>query len=286
MRPLEYDYTISHTPGNQLFTADLLSRKPQQNAAAKGADRDIESAVEELEALTLEQLPASEHMLERIKLSVQADTTLSTVATLCTSAWPSVHGLAPELKHYAEVASELSLVEGLLFKGDRLVIPPILRLEVLERLHEGHMGRTRCRARARQSAWWPGIGKDIEEYVQRCQVCQKHRKPATEPLLQTPLPAYPRDTIGIDLFSLEGKEYIVVVDYYSRLFELEQLRGTATKDVVSVLEQIIARFGVPRTIRMDNGPQFASWEFRQLMKRWGTNHITSSPYYAQSNWHG
>ncbi|KAL1469216.1 hypothetical protein MTO96_004928 [Rhipicephalus appendiculatus] len=63
MRLLEYDYTISHTPGNKLFTADLLSRKPQQNPAAKGADRDIESTEEESEALTLEQLPASEHML-------------------------------------------------------------------------------------------------------------------------------------------------------------------------------------------------------------------------------
>ncbi|KAL1483379.1 hypothetical protein MTO96_033239 [Rhipicephalus appendiculatus] len=59
MRLLEYDYTISRTPGNKLFTADLLSRKPQQNAAAKGADRDIESAVEECEALTLEQLYTS-----------------------------------------------------------------------------------------------------------------------------------------------------------------------------------------------------------------------------------
>lgn len=56
MRLLEYDYTISCTPGNKLFTADLLSRKPQQHPAAKGADKDIESAVEEFEAL--EQLPA------------------------------------------------------------------------------------------------------------------------------------------------------------------------------------------------------------------------------------
>ncbi|KAL1483250.1 hypothetical protein MTO96_033328 [Rhipicephalus appendiculatus] len=75
MRLLEYDYTISHTPGNKLFTADLLARKPQDNPAAKCADRDIESAVEDFEGLTLEQLPASEHMLERGKLSIQADTT-------------------------------------------------------------------------------------------------------------------------------------------------------------------------------------------------------------------
>lgn len=69
MRLLEYDYTISCTPGHKLFTADLLSRKPQQHPAAKGVDGDIESAMEVFEALTLEQLSASEHMLERIKLS-------------------------------------------------------------------------------------------------------------------------------------------------------------------------------------------------------------------------
>ncbi|KAL1462012.1 hypothetical protein MTO96_043276, partial [Rhipicephalus appendiculatus] len=95
--------------------------------------------------------------------------------------------------------------------------------------------------------------------------------------------AHPWDTVGIDLFMLEGKEYVVVVDYYSPFFELEQLKRTTTKDIALVLEPIFARFGVPRTIRTDNGPQFTSTEFKELVQRWGATHTTSSPYYVQSN---
>ncbi|KAL3224143.1 hypothetical protein MRX96_026725 [Rhipicephalus microplus] len=77
--------------------------------------------MEEFAAPTLEQLPASEPMIEIIKLSIQVDTTLSSLATLCTSAWPFVHGLAPKLKRYAEGANELSLAEGSFSKGYRLL---------------------------------------------------------------------------------------------------------------------------------------------------------------------
>lgn len=87
----------------------------------------------------------------------------------------------------------------------------------------------------------------------------------------------------MDLFTLEGKEYVVVVDYYSRFFELEQLPRTATKNIALVLEPMFARYGVPRTIRTDNGPQFTSTEFKELVHHWGASHTTSSPYYPQSN---
>ncbi|XP_049269086.1 uncharacterized protein K02A2.6-like [Rhipicephalus sanguineus] len=246
-------------------------------------ERKLEAAVHEFEELVLEQLPASNHLLNRIRTSIQTDKTLFKVATFCTTSWPTVHGLSPDLKRYVEVASEISLVDGLLFKGDRIIIPPDMRVEVLEKLHAGHLGTTRCRARARESVWWPSIGKHIEDFVDRCPTCKEHRKPGTEPLLLTPLPAHPWETVGIDLFTLEGKEYVVVVDYYSRFIELEQLKRTTTKDIAQVLEPIFARFGVPTTVRTDNGAQFTSAEFKELVQRWGATHTTSSPYYAQSN---
>lgn len=68
-----------------------------------------------------------------------------------------------------------------------------------------------------------------------------------------------------------------------QVLEVEQLKATTTKDIAQVFEPIFARFGVPRTVRMDNGPQFASAKFKHLVECWEANHITSSPYYAQSN---
>ncbi|KAL1435105.1 hypothetical protein MTO96_011269 [Rhipicephalus appendiculatus] len=82
LQDAEYDYTMSHTPGNKLYTADLLSRKPSKEPAD---ERTLEAAVHEYEELVLEQLPASNHLLNRIRTSIQSDKTLSKVATFCTT---------------------------------------------------------------------------------------------------------------------------------------------------------------------------------------------------------
>ena len=55
---------------------------------------------------------------------------------------------------------ELSLHGGLLVRGDGIVVPFSLRKQIMERIHEGHMGVAKCRERAAQSVWWPRIGKD------------------------------------------------------------------------------------------------------------------------------
>lgn len=85
----------------------------------------------------------------------------------------------------------LSVVDGLLLRGRRLVIPPVLRDEVLPNLHTGHEGITRCRTGPRKTAWWPCMSEHLRDFIRRCPTCQVHREPDTEPLLQTPLPEQP-----------------------------------------------------------------------------------------------
>ncbi|XP_037558060.1 uncharacterized protein K02A2.6-like [Dermacentor silvarum] len=278
MRVLAYDFTISHIPGKDMHTDDILSRKPLQCSG-----KHLASVIEEYELLTIEQLPASTEMLNRTKIELQKDATTSLVMHYCTTKWPKAEMLAPEVRKYASVPDELSVVQGLLLRGTRIVFPPSLRKEVLQRLHTGHQGVVRCRARARESSWWPAISQDVETYVRRCPTCTKHRPVANEDLLQTPLPERPWQVVGTHLLHHEGRNYIVAVDYYSRFFELEELCGTQTKHVVQFLSNLFARYGIPDILRSDNGPQYSSLEFLQFMSSWGVRHVTSSPHYAQSN---
>ncbi|XP_037526322.1 uncharacterized protein K02A2.6-like [Rhipicephalus sanguineus] len=191
--------------------------------------------------------------------------------------------LAPKVRKYASVADKLSIVQGLLLRGTRIVFPPSLREEVLQQLHTGHQGVVRCRARARESSWGPAVSQDVETHVSRCPTCTMHRPVTSEQLLQTPLPERPWQVVGTDLFHHEGRNYIVAVDYYSRFFELEELSGTQTKHVVQFLSNLFARYGIPDILRSDNGPQYSSLEFLQFTSSWGVRHVTSSPHYAQSN---
>lgn len=101
--------------------------------------------------------------------------------------------------------------DGLLLKDTRLVIPSILRNEVLAKLHEGHQGVVKCRERARQSVWWPGLSQQVSEMVLKCRACIQERQNPREPLVASEFPARPWQKLGADLFALKGKTYLVVV---------------------------------------------------------------------------
>ena len=179
--------------------------------------------------------------------------------------------------------NELSVCNNLLIRGDRVVIPPTLQRDVVEKLHSGHQGTTKCRERAKHSVWWPGITKDIENIVSDCTMCCKHRQQHAEPLLPSTLPARPWQNIAIDLFEWKKHNYLLTVDYYSRYIEIAKLTSTTSADVITHLKSIFARHGIPETVMSDNGPQYAASTFKQFASEYGFTHDTSSPRYPQAN---
>ena len=97
-----------------------------------------------------------------------------------------------ELIHYFQVRSELSIMEGLIFKGDKIVIPESLQKEMKERIHMGHMGIERCKARAQQLIYWPNINADITNMVSNCSACLENRRyHQREPLIAHEVPTAP-----------------------------------------------------------------------------------------------
>ena len=120
-----------------------------------------------------------------------------TVVQFCREGWPHHSKLKGNIKVYKPVASYQYKV---LLRGSRIVIPPALRKDILVKLHTGHLGITKCIERAKQSVWWPKIGKHIEE-VQKCLVCSQYRHQSIEPLIPTSFPDYPWQKVATDLFT-------------------------------------------------------------------------------------
>jgi Integrase zinc binding domain len=77
------------------------------------------------------------------------------------------------MKVYYSVRSELSVNQGILIKGDSIVIPGSLRADIVSKIHEGHIDINTCRERAKQSVWWPGISSEIQRIVSSCNHCEK-----------------------------------------------------------------------------------------------------------------
>ena len=69
-----------------------------------------------------------------------------------------------------------------------------------------------------------------------------------------------------------GESILVVVDYYSRYYEIDIMRSTVASKVISSLEEIFARHGLPESLTYDNAPHFVSTEFTGYMEQQGIRH--------------
>ncbi|XP_034075852.1 uncharacterized protein K02A2.6-like [Gymnodraco acuticeps] len=282
MRLMRYSYSITHVPGKSLWTADTLSRAPVKSDSTPDEKEFLESTNIYVDMI-IDGLPASTAYLEELKEQLAKDSVCGRVMQLCEEKWPAHSNSEPAIKLYWAEQAFITVKDGLLLKGDRLVIPAIMRNYVLARLHEGHQGVVKCRERARQSVWWPGLSQQLNELVLNCRTCSKERQNPKEPLMPTQYPGRPWQKLGADLFMLGSKSYLLVVDYASRYVEMALLTPTKSTDVIHHLKSIFARHGIPETLVTDNGPQFSGRAFEEFSESYGFKHITSSPKYPQSN---
>jgi hypothetical protein len=117
---------------------------------------------------------------------------------------------APSVRQYWTIRQELSVDDGLVLFGKRIVIPQRSRRDILAKLHAAHQGIVGIKRRARQTIYWPGLNNDIVSMVERCQACQD-RLPSQirEPLLRDVLPQRIFEEVTVDLFE-SGRLYTLI----------------------------------------------------------------------------
>ena len=273
LRVQKYDKKLIYVPGKQLIIADTLSRAYSTKNNLSSTEEDVEVHVCAVKQL----IPVSEERWKQIARETALDNTLMEVIRCINEE----SRMCP--KPYATFIEELNVVDGVLLKGHRVVMPPTLRPEMLRLLHEGHLGIEKCKRRARDTMYWPAMNADIEQLVGRCDVCLTYRNAQlSEPILHHDKPLRPWARIGMDIFYIKGKPYLLTVDAYSHFPEVALLSSETSKCVITHLKELFARYGIPDVIS-DNGTQFASAEFKSFAAEWGFSPETSSPRYPQSN---
>ena len=278
LRLSKFDYSITHVPGKLLYTADALSRDPLPHT-----EDDTSKEDECLIAAQVSCLPASKTKLEEYREKQHADPICSTVINYCLSSWPEKNAVNESVKPYWNKQGELTVCDGLLLYGNRIVVPKSLQRQALTKLHDGHQGIQRTCSRARTAVWWPGIQHEIINLVKQCDECIKKATPRREPMISSQLPQYPWQRVATDLFVLKGTNYILVIDYFSRYLEVRKLSSTTTSSVIHALKMIFSQHGIPEEVVSDNGPQYTSQEFEEFTSTYDFHHTTSSPYFPRSN---
>ena len=118
--------------------------------------------------------------------------------------------------------------------------------------------------------------------VRNCTTCRIHANDVAEPLLPTEFPTRPWEHVGSDLFYCKQRWYLLLVDYYSGYIEVSLIAALSPCDVIEHMKSHFARHGIPELLTSDNGPQYASEEFRKFAGAYSFQHVTSSPRYQQS----
>ena len=227
----------------------------------------------------------SDEKLEEVQRETEVDEDLQALRDIILIGWPGTKSQVPLALHeYWNFRDELTYVNGIVLKGTRVVVPKSMRKEMLNRIYSGHLGIEKCKSRARDVLYWPRMNSEIHDLVSKCSIClENHSSQQKEPMIPHEIPRTPWEIVGTDLFSFKGREYLVIVDYYSRYPEIALLKNSTSKEVIMHCKSIFSRHGIPLCVKSDNGPCYASAEFNEFAKSYGFSHVTTCPRYPQSN---
>ena len=280
MRLRRFNVEAEYVAGKHLVVPDTLSRCPSKLKEDFMTD-EIQLFVESVEL----SRPISDMKLNEICDATMDDDVLQSAIQFTKCGWPDRDNAVKDgVKDYFSFRNELSVVNGFLLYRNRIVVPESLRTEILDLIHAGHQGVTKCRERAATSVWWRWISADIAKKADQCDFCRMHRPTHRRELLKpTVLPNRPWQKISADLCEIKDKRYLVVIDYFSRYIEIVFLTRITSDQVIGKLKNIFARWGIPEQIVTDSGTQFTSATFKKFAKDYNFQQVFSSPHHHQAN---
>ena len=217
----------------------------------------------------------------------------------------------PEIKEIidnieSDKYSGFLIEDGLLYHLDKgtktrphsrkqLVIPTSFRKMILGDTHDGylggHLGIEKTTDKILKSYFWPNMLKDITNYVQTCETCNRKKlQKEKRPMLDMPMPSAPMEIVGIDTcgpfpLSEDGNRYVcTIVDHFSGWPEAWAIPDKSANTIARILlDEFIPRHGCPRTIISDQGTEYCNSLLDIVHKELRIGRIHTSSYHPQSN---
>ena len=300
-----YDFELVYKKGKIHADADAMSRLGGENdeeavdseefafTLLGMSDRDEYSAV---------RLNANEKGMNKLRSAQDDDDVVSEVKKFVKARKRIPHSF-PE-SWYVSNSRWFVTNKGILYKKAyseaiheqilQAVIPDSMRKEVMTDLHGEYMAGHPCASKmlltVRRYAVWPSMSKDIENFVQNCNVCDQMR----DPVPQSRTPRVPLEAKNIwdwvvcDLIMLPlavaGYHYVLVfIDVFSGFVKLYKLKDKRTQGVCKAFENLTCLIGPPRLLTSDNGGEFTSELLISMCEVKGAVKRTSCAYRPQSN---
>ena len=272
-----YDYSIEYKPGPDHANADVLSRLPLPESP-----REVPVPGETILSMEmlLSTLPVT---AKQVRRWTDRDPVLSRVRHQVLKGWQDSSDT--DIQPFQQRKLELSVQDGCLLWGHRVIVPPQGRDRMMKELHEGHPGVSRMKSLARSFVWWPGMDRALEEFVRQCDQCQRNRHlPAAVPIQPWEWPQRPWSRIHADYAGpFQGHMFLILVDAHSKWVEVKAVKNATSATTIEHFRSIFAIHGLPELLVTDNGATFTSAESKEFYSANGIRHVTSAPYHPSTN---
>ncbi|KAL5516094.1 hypothetical protein EMCRGX_G001364 [Ephydatia muelleri] len=255
-----YNYQMVFRPGKNQGNADGLSRLPLAEAP-----EEVPTPGDTILMLQAFSDMSSVVTATSIRRWTDKDPVLSVVRRMVLHGWRTQSN--EQFKPYECRKSELSVEDGCILWGSRVVVLPPGRVPIIKILHDGHPGVSRMKSLARSVVWWPGLDAELEAKVKSCEACQVNsRSPPKSPLHPWEWPTKPWSCIHVDFCGpFLGKIICVMVDAHSKWLEAAVVSSTSSQQAIRVLRQVFSCHGLPEVLVSDNSTAFTSTEFQTVM---------------------
>ena len=300
-----YEMDIEHRAGNKHKNADGCSRIPCRQCGRN--DQVQENVSQAGKIANISEVVSSEDSMETLQ---QNDENLSKVIQWLKAGkkplFKEIESAGYALKSLWNQFDRLELNDNILtrrwdnFETKEItyqtVLPYSQRRAVLACAHDikpaGHLGVQKTLMKIRQNFYWPGLQGDVRAYVSGCETCMKRKGPARtkQAPMQVVRSGYPMERIAIDILGElpetdDGNRYILVIaDYFTKWTECFPMRNMESETVARILvEEVVARFGIPSKIHSDQGRQFEGKLFQEMCGLLGIDKTRRTPYHPQSD---
>ena len=281
---LDYVVVLHHQEGNKMHLSDAISRLSVHDSdAAKSKVKliaDFNISIHEISEITGFKSLA----LQDIKEETIKDCQLTKLNNYIVDGFPKhKHKCAEDIRSFYDYRESLTIIDGMLLKDKRIIIPAGLHEQALENLHRSHMGIVKMKERASTSMFWPKIYNDIENFLSRCHPCMSHKiKQATEPL-EHDVPTNPWCSLKLDNFEYKGSLYLIIYDRFTRFIVVKNNYKKCAHSAILSLLEVFSEHGVPSNIHSDRGRNFVSKEFDTFCKDLGISLNFLSGYHHSAN---
>jgi len=287
-----FNFVLKHVPGSKMGKADSLSRKPDWEV---GVERDNENKtlvkkewLENRRTEKVEIIVDGVDLLEEVKRSkVRDDEVVKAVEEMKKA---RVKMLRNE---------EWRETDGIMYKEGKVYVPKDnkLRAEIIWLHHNmpvgGHGGQWKTVELVTRNFWWPGVTKEVKQYVEGCDACQHNKNRTEQPagkLMPNSIPEKPWTHISTDFITklplAQGYDSIlVVVDRLTKMVHfVPTMEKTSAEGLARLFRDNVWKLhGLPESIISDRGPQFAAGLMRELNGMLGIASKLSMVFYPQTD---